>query len=793
MLKWTVPFLALTTFFTSLSALEISLDGAKENFQNYSTLHFKDSNKFLCQEEKDDFEVTTKIICAFSKQPTQKINQLQNDFFILENRVVKDTFFLIVTPIQKIKLYPMIFDLTKDNDVYQANVKISNHWMIIGYKENLPYIKNSQDSNMGINFPFVMSKDKLPYIGGLDIKGNPVQLKKVGDVKDYLKIKNLYENNKYDLCLELVEDVMLEYPNSLFTAELLFYKIRVYAKLLDNDNVINNAKIYLREYSSDENVPEVISLTANSYSKIGLNIDAEYFFDRLFSEHKESIHTEWGYIYKGEMLEASGATSKALTFYKKALHETEDIEIAATAAYRLALYYSSTTKTSESAKYAMKIIQAKPEFYATDMKKSMDMMNHFADEGEYVVASAIAQALSDTMTKHHDEYERLLRDEAIWLTKTDAKVEALKALDKYIEVFKYGSYEDEIKVAKDELFFDLSDDNVSVKLAQYNDLISEYSEDSIGNRAIYEKAKLLLKEGMYSDVLGLKESILDLDGDIYLGTDEIIIDAATGSMEFYLKSQECQEVLNISNEYNITLSDEWDDGVYECAMMGGDFLLSKRIANKNLKTKNLDERKKWLFRYVKVDFATGNYSDVLGASKDLILLIEDELDLESNKEYKEVYRYIFDTYQRLEQSQDMLTSIVKIKEIYGLDYRDIERYVSIVTIGNNMKDDNLVISYATDVIEIQTKSSSFTQSPFVEFTLYQSYINRENFNKALEIIKSLDSIELTNLQRSRQKYLVGSIYSKLWRDEESKEAYQQSIDADSASPWAKLAKSAKEY
>ena len=40
-----------------------------------------------------------------------------------------------------------------------------------------------------------------------------------------------------------------------------------------------------------------------------------------------------GYIYKGEMLEESGNFSKAVLYYKKALNETNDIDIAATAAY----------------------------------------------------------------------------------------------------------------------------------------------------------------------------------------------------------------------------------------------------------------------------------------------------------------------------------------------------------------------------------------------------------------------------------------------------------------------------
>ena len=792
MFKWMFSLLLLNFYFTSLFALEISIDGAKNDFQDYSTLHLKDINSFLCQEEKNDFEVVTKIVCAFSKRPSQKINKLQNDFFTIDNTIKNDTFFLLITPIQKIKLYPIVFDFTKDDEVYQAGVKLSKHWMIIGYENQLPLIKNEEKTNSGINFPFVITKNKLPYVGSLDIKGNPVHIQKVQDVTDYLKIKELYKNKKYELCLELINDVMSEFPDSLFKAELLFYKMKVFAKISDNDNVISSAKIYLREYSSDENVPEVLSLVANSYAKIGMNIDADYFFDRLFSEHKESVYTQWGYIYKGEMLEESGGTSKALQFYKKALNNTNEIDVAVTAAYRLALYYSSTTKTKVAAEYVMKIVKSKPEFFKNYMNKSMDMMYHFVDEGDYFTGSAIARSLSNTLNKNDDEYERLLRDSAIWLTKTTHKKEALDALNKYTTEYKYGTYEEEIQIAKDELFFDLSDDNASVKLAQYNNLIYEYNEQSIGNRAIYEKAKLLLEEKMYSDVLGLKESIMELDNEKYPDTQEIIIGAATGSMEYYLGLKECQEVLNISHDYNITLSNDWDDGIYKCAMMGGDYQLAKKIANKNFKKKDLNERKKWLYRYIKVDFATGNYSDVIEASNDLIKLIEDELFVETNQEYKEVYRYLFDTYQRLEENQKMLTSIVKIKEIFGNTYKDIERYISVVTIGNDLKDDNIVISYANDIVQIQEKSASYAQSPFVEFTLYQAYINKENFNKALLIIKSLDTVELNALQRSRQKYLLGSVYSKLWRDEEAMKAYQQSIDADKDSAWAKLAKSAKD-
>ena len=76
--------LKLILFFTltaNIFALEISMNSAKDDFKRYSTLKLTNTETFLCQEHKDEFIVTTEVICAFSKRPSKVIKQLQNDFF----------------------------------------------------------------------------------------------------------------------------------------------------------------------------------------------------------------------------------------------------------------------------------------------------------------------------------------------------------------------------------------------------------------------------------------------------------------------------------------------------------------------------------------------------------------------------------------------------------------------------------------------------------------------------------------------------------------------------------------
>lgn len=778
----------LTLFSFNIFALEISLQGAKENHQPYSTFHIRDSEKFLCQEFRNDFKEVFKIVCAFSKSPSQKIQKLQNNFFEIDTETKKETFFLVIKPFHKMKLFPMVYDLKKEDTTFSADIKLSNHWMIVGYTDEMPLLQQHEYSEAAINFPFTYSEDMLPYVGSLDMKGNPVHIKKVGDVTEYLKIKKLYEEKNYEFTLELIDDIMKEYPNSLFRAELLFYKIRVFSKLQENEKVVEAAKEYLREYSSDENVAEVLSLIARAYSKLGINSDADYFFDRLFNEHADSVYSYWGYIYLAESLEQDGSSTRARTLYEKVLSQSDDIDVAAEAAFRLAQNHIANSNAKEAALQIEKIIKAKPEYFSEiNIYKSMDMMYDLADNSELIAAAGIAKALFENIEPTEDVYEELSRNIGIWLSKTEKKQEALSALNNYLERFGGGMYAEEVQIAKDSLFFDVSDENASVKLETYDKLMDEYQNDSIGNKAIYEKAKLLVQNERFAQALGMERDLLNLNQQEYPDVQEIITQAAIGTMKDALKAKECNSVLLISSQYKIELSDEWDDGVYECAMKGADFELAKKMADKNLKSKDLEQRKKWLNRYIKVDFATGNYSNVIEASKELVALIKD--DKESR--YKDIYRTLFDTYNRLENNQKMIESIVDLTKAYKDDYRDIERYVAVMAVGSETKDNNMVIEYGEKIMAIQQSSDSYAQSPFVEFTLYGAYIDKEDYNRALEVIRSLDTLELEATQRSRQKYLLGSVLEKLWRDDASQKAYQEAIDAAPDSAWAQLAKSAK--
>jgi tetratricopeptide (TPR) repeat protein len=166
------------------------------------------------------------------------------------------------------------------------------------------------------------------------------------------------------------------------------------------------------------------------------------------------------------------------------------------------------------------------------------------------------------------------------------------------------------------------------------------------------------------------------------------------------------------------------------------------------------------------------------------------LESYKNPPLNDVVRTLFDASQRSGDEIGMIKNIKGCETLFGTDFKDIERYSAMVTLGVKRKDEAMVQSYAAKVMNLQKRTSTYTQSPFVEFTLAQSTMNQDKNKEALEALKSLDARKLTPEKRSRQKYLIGSLLMKMKRNNEAKIAFNESIKVDKKSAWGKLASDA---
>lgn len=786
---WTlIKWLLLLLLTSLLSALEIEVQGGKEEQQTFSIIHLKDTLPFLCEDHRNDLDQTREIICIFERRPTESFRPLSNDFFTITSQKRQKDYLLSITPHHHMRLFPIVFDLTRDTETFRADVQQSRHWMIAGYRDKLPFIDERPMPVMGINFPITMEKEVMPFVGSLDLKGDPVRMTQLKDVRDYITIKRFFKAGDYEKALELSQNAIETYPDTVFMSELMLYKIRSHYHLEQDEELLEVAKKFLRTYASDENVPEVLAYTADAYSGMGLYIDADYFFDRLFTEHDDDRFARLGMIFKAKQLEESGNSKKALTYYERALHETKDPMIAAKAAFNLTEHYLDHGEVDQATDYAQKILDGASDYFVENKAESLEMAMTFADRGKSSIAADIEGVIMNSMLKSDPRYEVLQKNQGIWLAQADRKEEAIAVLDDYLKRYKFGNFRDEVIRVKDSLFFDDTDDNLSAKITKYDGLVEQYGMDEIGRKALYKKAKMLYDAGRYVEVLDIKDQLKLLDPALYPDGSELVQDSAVGLMQQALEKEACTDVIALSQEFEVKLTAKWDAGVYGCAMKGGDYELARSLAKPYLKSKQIDERMDWLERYAKAAFSLGEYKDVVDASKELISLRESE----GGKGFEDAFRLQFDANARQGDEEGMVLSIKALEENVGLQYKDVERYSQMVSLAQKSKDNAMIETYATKVIALQDRTNSHTQSPYIEFTLVQAYIIDEKTKEALQTLKTLDSRDLNDEHRSRQKYLEGTLLQRTAGPKASQAAFEAAVKAAPDSAWGKLAKDALE-
>jgi len=769
-----------------LFGLELSLQSGKEEGEKFSIFHLRHSTPFECQATNNEFGETRRVDCYFKTAPKQNFSPIDNGLLRVSASSTPKGYTITILPKSKMMLFPEVFDLSKESQTYQSDVKNAAHWNVVGYTKTLPLMNLSAPTASSINFPIKVQKNIPPYVGGLDLKGNPIKIRRVQDVTDYMEMKKAYAAKDYYKVLDRAKNTLKEYPNTVFKNELMLYQIRTYHQLGEFEKLLELSKKFLREYSADASIAEVLAYTANAYSKIGQIIDADYFFERLFDEQSDSPFASLGMIYKAEQSETSGDLKKAKLYYQKALVSTSDMAVASKAAFKLAKIELVEGNTKKAAEFVDKIATVNPDYFDQVHDDAVNLAATFAERKDSKTSARIAEALLNKATPKSEEYQVLLRNLGLQLAKAGKRKEALKRFNEYLETYKYGEFAEEIRRAKDGLFFEEDDKNTTQEIKKYNDLIERYGNDSVGRKALYKKAQLLLKEKKYKEILDIESDLYRLDSAEYPETNAIISKSAIGLEKEHLKEGKCVEAMKLQKMYKIKLLSEWDEALFNCALKTTQYENAKKIAQRHLKSNSIKERQIWLSRMVKTQFGLGEYKAAIKGGNELITL----LSAEKNPPLNDIHRTMFDAAQRVSDGEGMIRHIKSVEASFVNDFKDIERYTQMVSLGLKRKDEALTQTYSRKVMALQERTKTYTQSPYIEFTLAQSYQNLGKDGDALKVLRTLNARKMTNEKRARQQYLIGSIEQKLGNKRQSREAFNASIKADKNSAWGKLAKDA---
>lgn len=779
-------------FSPKLYALSINIQSGKEQGQTYATLHIQETTPFICQEDKNDFFEVTQIECFFTKAPHTSFNPLKNAFFSVASYETPTLYVIRIKPIEKIKLYDMIDSIAQKHRIDHEPKRQAKHWMVVGFKEHLPLIQEHHVPSNGLNFPIDFFKSDLPIVGALGLNGKPIELDQVEDVSDYLDIRKLFKRGLYDQAMSLIDKVLQNDPNSIFKSEFMLYKIRILMLNEAYDDVIEHSKAFLRNFSADEAIPEVLLMIADASSKMGMVIDAEYFYDRLLTEHYESKEATKGLIHLGAHALANGDGAKALKYFKEALKKAETKEVASEAASKLANYYLAKGRSKDAAFYMEKIAKANIAYLLEDYDRTFEIAKEFSDHEAYKEAANFMMYILNSMEQSDRNYEPLLYQIAVWYDQANENAKAYQLYKRYSDQFEFGDYKNDVEVRMDKVLFKMGEANKTKELALYNTIEEKYAQEEIAKKALYKKAELLYQMQSYQKVLDLQPRLNRLDLKRYPKSKELVLESAKALAKKSLDAKDCQRTILLLRNYGFTMSNENAQALYSCSMQESDYRHAVEIASEHIKDKALDKRIVWLYDYVIASSKAGDQKSVYVAGQDLLTLID--MDKKSQQAYQakraKIYKAIFHAALALGYEEKAIAMATELEKLHGLRFEDIEIYVNVVHIAKARKDFTMLETYAYKVINLQKKAHSYSQSPAIEFLALSALKKLQKNQAAHELLKDLSLRIKTAAQGARIFYELGNIALQLGKKKEAKAAFIKSSNADKNSPWSKLSRDA---
>ncbi len=786
---------ALITLFllsAQLFALSIVLNSGKESKSPYAILHVMDNEPFSCEAINNGLE-KERYLCKTKKPFTKLTEPKKMKFAELSFYEKEDFFYIAIEPKIASKLIPVEDTLHETKEVLK-NPKLPTyrHWTVL--LEETPLYKEKKVHER-LDFPVVFEKNQRPYVGALDLNGNPISYAQSKDIELYLDIKRAYERGDY---LSVVKDshkVLGAYPLSIFRSEIELYAIRAMDKTLSakgeekenapftEETVVTLAKHWSKEFTSDENLPEVLMIMVKSYLAMGAKSDMNYFMDILVSEHPESPFTKRAILLFADSLFNKKEKDKAMKLYLDVLYSVKDLDIASEAAIRLSDHQMDAGKMQEAKEYLLKVLNVNINYLLKNKEASAALARRLYEHKLYDLASRVQDLLVENTPKSDETKELLLKQSGDWHAKAGEVEKAYARYQEYLSEYKHGAYVEDVKERLDELFFKRKENNETLLTSHYDTLIERYSNNAIGEKALVEKAKLLLKQGNYEALLALEEPLLKQTSVQDIKPEELIYEGAKAWAIQGLQSAQCQNVVRLIETYKLHITESaHEEKLFTCFMQLSRFDRAKEITELHVKDAKLESRFVWSQRHANVAFKLAQYQEVDALKDDLQTLsksVRKPLSLET-------LRTLFLTAIQLQKFEDALARLKSIEELYPNTFNTIDLHHAMLKIASERKDDLLLISHAQKMITLQKNFKSNVYSPNLEFTYIEALKRMGRDKEAYEVLGTLEKEPLAPKERIRLLYNAGELSLKLKDEAKAKAYFTQCVDVNETSSWKSI-------
>jgi len=775
-----------------LLALELALNSGKENKINYAILHIMDANPFYCEMIPDAFD-KKRYLCKIERPISNPIKPKNMKIAELSFYEKEGNFYIAVEPKIDSKLIPVEDTLYETTDVLaKPRAKLYTHWTIL-FQEKPLYEKKSLYDN--IDFPIAYTKNEMPSVGALDLNGKPISYAQSKDIQLYLDIKKDYEHGNYDDVVKNVKRVLNSFPNSIFRSELELYKMRSMDKILStrmedsgefsfNENdIVEIAKRWTKLFASDENIPEVLMLMTKSYLKMGSKSDANYFLDILVNEHPDNVYTKKAILLFADSLFIKKEKDKAMKLYLDVLYSAQDLDVASEAAIRLSDHQMDAGKLKEAKEYLLKVLNVNANYLLKDPEASHKLAKRLSEHKLYDLAAKISDLLLENLPKKAESKELLLKESGDWHAKANEIEAAHKRYQEYLNDYKNdGNYVQEVTESLDALFFKLKENN-ETKLANYYDKLIGTYDNEIGQKALLEKAKLLLKQKRYEEVLALQDALAKVPDHFEIKPDEMIYEAAKSLALQQLGKGGCQGVVDLIETYKLQITEaEHEPKLYTCYMQQSRYDRAKEIADTHLKDASLKSRYTWAQKEVQTLYKMEKYKEALAFKEDLKTLsftLRQKIDLET-------IRALFFSLVKLNNLDGAASLAQSIEILYPDAATNLDVYDALILMANESKNDLLIVTYAQKILALQTKFKSDAYTPETQFLYIDSLKRLGREKEALDIAQTLLSASLSNKNKIKLFYQMGELNLKLNDTTKAKTYFTQCADMNETSSWKSI-------
>jgi len=722
-LKKILPFFLIIPLF----ALEIVVNTLNE----YSVLNITADNPFVCKQKEKNI-----YICKFDKLPSTPVFSTNSVAFKLTPFFDKSSFYLKIEAKNKSIIRAFKKNLFEGYNKRLKSLNIAKKWVIISYKNKLPLIY--QKPINGLKFPLEINIK--PFVGAIDENGNPINYDtQTADVIEYFSILRQYKKNNLDI--DRIDKFLANYPKSLFASDVLYLKIKLLDKQSNSDQVIKEANKWIKKYAFNEHLPEIILILAKNYANNADMESATYMYERLFTEYEGTKYAYKGMIYLADELYSAGDNKRAFKLYKKAFANTKDLEVASLAASRLGQRYLAERKVKEAVKYYKKLYEANKKYLLNDINQAYQLINDLANNKEYQLAIEIGNDLLNKIDTRNDLYEPLMYRLAKWNYKINNFKKSIKLINKYLSELPYGDFAEEMKNIKNKILFQIPDNNSTLMLQRYDEIIKKYKNNDLAKKALKSKIELLYKLKKYNQILNL--DVTDINK-------TIIANSAKFSIIKDLNTSNCNQAIKIYKKFNVKLDKKYDEPLFECAYKIRDFNLASQIPNKYLVLDNNKIVLKWLINKAKVFEAQNDY-------KDLALIIDDICNLKKTNCYKFRYKQFF-AYYNLNQPKKFLS--IAAKFLNNDNVKNIDIFSKIVLYAQ--KTDNILMTYtySKKILELEKKYNTFIQSPEIDFIFTESAKKLNKKGEAIQTLKNILKLNIDEDNKAKAYYMLSSMTGK---------------------------------